>query len=153
MKTAPIKKTTAPPRSRFAVVTARFNSEITQALREGAMTALGEAGVATARITQIAVPGSFELPWAAQHLAQNNRYDAIICLGALIKGKTDHYQYLAQSVSYGLQRVAIDTKVPVIFGVLTCQTLTLARARTRGKHNKGYEAGWTAVEMARIHQA
>ena len=149
MKQASIKKISG-SRFRFAVVTARFNPEITLKLKAGCLKALKEAKVKRTNILEIEVPGSFEIPWAAQVVALKKEIDAVICLGAVIRGETDHYQFIAAETSRGICRVSLATKKPVIFGVLTCKNKAQALARSLGKNNKGYEAGWAAVEMASL---
>jgi 6,7-dimethyl-8-ribityllumazine synthase len=132
---------------RFAIVVARFNSNITGKLLEGARQALQEATAQTVDVFY--VPGAFELPLAAKHLAES--YDAIVALGAVIRGETPHFDYVAGEAARGLQQVALETGVPVSFGVLTTDTLEQAEARAGGSHgNKGHDAAMTAVEMARF---
>jgi 6,7-dimethyl-8-ribityllumazine synthase len=132
---------------RFAIVVARFNSEITERLLDGARKALEEAGAAGWEVFW--VPGSFELPLAAKRLAK--KYDAIVAVGAVIRGETPHFDYVAGEAARGLQQVALETGVPVAFGVLTTDTYEQAAARAGGDHgNKGYDAAMTAIEMARF---
>jgi len=141
----------SPPAGRFAVVAARFNSLIVDVLIEGALDALKRHGVADDRIDIVRVPGSFEIPLIAQKLGETEKYAAIICLGAIIKGDTDHYDYVAEAATNGISAVALSCGIPVIFGVLTCQTLEQAQDRAGGKAgNKGYEAAATAVEMVNL---
>ncbi len=149
MKHAVLKKTTG-ANFRFAVVTARFNPKITAGLLNGCLKALKEAGVKQSHVIQLEVPGAFELPWAAQEAALSRKFDAVICLGAIIRGETDHYQYVAAEAARGIREAGMQTRVPVIFGVITCNNLAQAVARSTGKHNKGYEAGWAATEMAQL---
>jgi 6,7-dimethyl-8-ribityllumazine synthase len=135
---------------RFAVVVSRFNEAITEALRDGAVRTLERHGATAASVQVHAVPGAFELPMTAARLV-DGRVDAVICLGALIKGETPHFEYLSASVAQGLQEVAVRSGVPVIFGVLTCETLQHAEARAGGdKGNKGAEAALAAIEMANL---
>ena len=135
---------------KFAVVVARFNSGVTEKLLEGAREALTKAGASG--ITEFSVPGAFELPLAAQKLAK--AYDAIIALGAVIRGETPHFDYVAGAAANGLQQVALETGTPLSFGVLTTNTLAEAEARAGGKHgNKGYDAAMTAIEMAQFCKA
>jgi len=129
---------------RFAIVVARFNSAITEALLSGARQALEGAGAAGFEVFQ--VPGSFELPLAAKLLAGRRTYHAIIALGAVIRGETPHFDFVAAEAARGLQQVALETGVPVAFGVLTTDTLQPAQART----GKGHDAAMTAIEMARL---
>jgi 6,7-dimethyl-8-ribityllumazine synthase len=139
----------------FAIVVARFNSAITSKLLEGARDALTKAGAASIEVFE--VPGAFELPLAAKRLALgggqfvNRTYSAIIALGAVIRGETPHFDYVAGEAARGLQQVALDSLIPVAFGVLTTDTQEQAAARAGGQHgNKGYDAAMTAIEMARF---
>jgi 6,7-dimethyl-8-ribityllumazine synthase len=130
----------------FAIVVARFNSGITEKLLAGAIEALGSAQARSYRVFY--VPGAFELPLAAQRLAAS--YDGIIALGAVIRGETPHFDYVAGAAAQGLLRVMLDTGKPVSFGVLTTNTVAEAEARAGGAHgNKGYDAAMTAIDMAR----
>jgi 6,7-dimethyl-8-ribityllumazine synthase len=132
---------------KFAVIVARFNAAITGKLLEGARQALTEAGAATVEVFY--VPGAFELPLAAKRLVKT--YDAVIALGAVIRGETPHFDYVAGEAARGLQQVALENNVPVAFGVLTTDTYEQAEARAGGSHgNKGYDAAMTAIEMARF---
>ena len=134
---------------RIALVAARFNEPITSALLQGARKGLAATGVDLVTVTEAWVPGAFELPLAALHLARSGEFDAVVCLGAVIKGDTDHDTYVASQCAAGLQRAQLDTGVPVVFGVLTTETVQQAEDRAGGKHgNKGTEAAATAVEMA-----
>ncbi len=134
---------------RFAVVIARFNSFITERLLEGALLALRQCGADPANIHMVHVPGSFEIPGAARQLAQSKDYNAIVCLGCLIRGDTLHYEVIANEVTRGVGQSAQETGVPHGFGVLTCDTLEQAIDRAGLKSgNKGYEAALAAVEMA-----
>ena len=133
---------------KFAIVVARFNSGITEKLLEGAQEALTKAGASGVEVFY--VPGAFELPLAAQKLAQS-AMTRIIALGAVIRGETPHFDYVAGAAARGLQQVSLETGTPVAFGVLTTDTLEQAEARAGGKHgNKGYDAAMTAIEMARF---
>ena len=139
------------PGCRFAVIVARFNEEITEGLLSGARSTLAAAEVAPGDITIVRVPGAFEIPIAAQRLAETGRFDAIICLGCLIKGDTMHFEYIADAASHGLIEAAAATGIPVAFGVLT--TLTEEQAIERaaaGAGNKGSEAALAAIEMATL---
>jgi 6,7-dimethyl-8-ribityllumazine synthase len=134
---------------KFAIVAARFNGAITERLLDGARDALKRAEAD--KFDEFLVPGAFELPLAAKKLAQSGGYDGIIALGAVIRGETPHFDYVAGEAARGLQQVALETGVPVAFGVLTTDTLEQAEARAGGPHgNKGYDAARTAVEMARF---
>ena len=138
---------------KIAVVAARFNAELTDALLADCVEALMSAKVAPEDITSVRVPGSFELPIAAATLAAQGRFDAVICLGVIIKGETKHDHYIADAVSNGLTRVALDHHIPVIFGVLTTEDKAQAEARALGGRKKGYEAGMSAIETIRALDA
>jgi 6,7-dimethyl-8-ribityllumazine synthase len=143
--------TFAPPSGRFVLVAARFNAVIVDNLVAGALDALKRHGVADDAIDVVKVPGSFELPFVAQRLAASKKYAAVICLGAVIRGDTDHYDYVAGEAAGGVARAALATGVPVIFGVLTCDTLEQAVNRAGGKAgNKGADAALTAIEMVNL---
>jgi 6,7-dimethyl-8-ribityllumazine synthase len=136
---------------RFAIVVSRFNEEITRGLLAGAREALADAGVGDDAVTVFHVPGAFEIPLAAKRAAESGEFAAVICLGCLIKGDTMHFEYIADAASHGIMRAALDTGVPIAFGVLT--TLTDAQAEERsapGPGNKGREAAAAALEMARL---
>jgi 6,7-dimethyl-8-ribityllumazine synthase len=134
---------------RFAIVIARFNSFITERLLDGALLALRQCGADPSDIAIIHVPGSFEIPAAARHLAETKDYNAIVCLGCLLRGDTLHYEVIANEVTRGVGQSAQDTGVPHGFGVLTCDTLEQAIDRAGLKSgNKGYEAALAAVELA-----
>jgi len=146
-----IEGTFAPPPGRFALVAARFNSAIVDPLVAGALDALKRHGVADDAVDVVRVPGSFEIPLVAQRVAESRRYAAVICLGAVIRGDTDHYDHVAGQAAAGVARAALDTGVPVVFGVLTCDTLEQAVNRAGAKAgNKGYEAALTAIEMVNL---
>lgn len=133
---------------RVALACSRFNDLITERLRAGARDSLVRHGVDEASITEAWVPGAFELPLVAERLAASGEFDAIIALGAVIRGATGHYELVAGQCAAGLQRVQLDTGVPVVFGVLTTDTLEQALERAGVKAgNKGYEAAMTAIEM------
>ena len=134
---------------RFAIILARFNSFITERLLAGALDALARTGCAESDIEIVKVPGSWEMPVVARELAVRKRHDALICLGAVIRGDTPHFDYVAGEAAKGLAQVAADSGVPVAFGVLTCNTLEQAIDRAGAKGgNKGFDAAMTAVEMA-----
>jgi 6,7-dimethyl-8-ribityllumazine synthase len=135
--------------SKFAVVVARFNSFITDRLLAGALDALKRSGATPESIEIVKVPGAWELPLTAKTLAATNRYAAIIALGAVIRGETPHFDQVANQASSGLAAVALETRIPVAFGVLTTNTVEQAIDRAGGKSgNKGYDAAITAIEMA-----
>lgn len=140
---------------RFGIVASEFNSSITNNLLSGALRALKSSGASDTQIETVRVPGSFEIPLAAKKLAQTGRVDSIIAIGCVIRGETSHYDYICSEVSRGVQLAQMDTGVPIIFCVLTCDTLTQAEARSGGakgadENNKGYEAGFAAIEMATL---
>lgn len=134
---------------RFAIVASRFNDMITRKLIEGAMDCLLRHNTAAEAITIVWVPGAFEIPLAAQKLAQSKSFDAIICLGAVIRGGTPHFDYVAAEVTKGVAAVAMQQNLPVIFGVLTTDTIEQAIERAGTKAgNKGWDAALSAIEMA-----
>ena len=136
---------------RFGIVVARFNSFITERLLAGALDALRAAGAADATIEIVRVPGSFEIPLAAKKLAETGRADAIIAIGCVIRGETSHFDHVASEAARGLQLAQMDTGIPVIFCVLTCDTLEQAIDRAGLKSgNKGQEAALAAIEMANL---
>jgi len=136
---------------RFAIVVSRFNSFITERLLAGALDALTRTGCNPETIDVIKVPGSWEIPLAAGELAKQRRYDAIVCLSAIIRGETPHFDYVAGEAAKGVAHIAAETGVPVAFGVLTTNTLEQAIDRAGGKSgNKGFDAAMTAVEMANL---
>ncbi len=136
---------------RFAIVVSRFNSFITERLLGGAMDALNRAGGSADLIDVIKVPGSWEVPMIAGEVARQKRYDAVICLSAVIRGDTPHFDYVAAEAAKGIAQVASETGVPVAFGVLTTNTLEQAIDRAGAKGgNKGFDAAMTAIEMANL---
>lgn len=144
-------QTDKPSHYNIALVVSRFNEEITQALYEGAVARLQELGFANENITVVWVPGAVEIPLTAQRLARADGYEAIICLGAVIRGETTHYDYVCDQVSMGCQRVALENDVPVIFGVLTTENEEQAHDRIGGKHgHKGRDAVDAALEMVSV---
>jgi 6,7-dimethyl-8-ribityllumazine synthase len=138
---------------RFAVVVSRFNETVTGSLREAAVAALKEAGAAEGNVQQFAVPGAFEIPQAARAAAETGRFDAIVCLGCIIRGETPHFDYIASAVAHGITDAAGETGVPMAFGVLTTDTSEQAAARSGpGADNKGREAAAAAIEMAALYK-
>jgi 6,7-dimethyl-8-ribityllumazine synthase len=143
--------TFAPPPGRFAVVAARFNQFVVEHLVGGAIDGLKRHGVADGAIDIVWVPGSYEIPLIAKRLAAGGGYAAVICLGAIIRGDTDHYDHVAGEAAKGVAQAALATGVPVIFGILTCDTLEQAINRAGAKAgNKGFEAALTAIEMVNL---
>ena len=137
--------------ARFAIVAARFNAAITEALLDGAVATLAEHGVADDHVSVVQVPGAFEIPITAKRLAASGRYEAIITLGAVVRGGTPHFEYVAGECARGVSRVALQENVPVIFGVLTTDTDEQAQARAGGREgNKGCEAAIAGLEMVTL---
>ena len=136
---------------KFALIVARFNAFISERLLEGALDSLRRKGVREEDLTVVRVPGAWEIPLVAKRLAQSRAYDAIICLGAVIRGGTPHFDYVAAEVSKGIAQVSLDSEVPVTFGVLTTDTLEQAIERAGSKAgNKGYAAAEAAMEMVNL---
>jgi len=136
---------------RFAVVVSKYNDFVTDRLQAGAVATLAARAAAPDDITVVRVPGAFEIPLAAQHAAESGRFDAIICLGCLIRGETPHFDYISSAVSHGLATAAAATGVPMAFGVLTTNSVEEALARAGdGPGNKGHEAAVAAIEMAEV---
>jgi 6,7-dimethyl-8-ribityllumazine synthase len=139
---------------RIAIVGSRFNETISGRLVEGAIDCLRRHGISEDRTSLIWVPGAFELPATASRVAASGEVDAVVCVGAVIRGDTPHFDFVADSAATGLLKVGIDTGVPVSFGVLTCDTVEQAEARAGGKMgNKGFEAALAALEMANLFAA
>lgn len=136
---------------RFAIVASNFNHEIVEKLVAGANDALRQQGVAENDRELVWVPGAFELPLIAQTMAASKKYAAVICLGAVIRGDTDHYDYVCKAATDGILQAGLTTGVPVLFGVLTCDTDEQALERCGGKHgNKGADVALAAIEMANL---
>jgi len=139
---------------RFGIVVSRFNHFVTDRLCEGALDALRRHGAADENIELVKVPGSFEIPLLVKRMAQSGRYDAIICLGALIRGGTIHFDVLSAEVTKGIAQVMLDTGTPVAFGILTTDTIEQAIERAGTKlGNKGWQAAESAIEMANLIRA
>ncbi len=137
--------------ARFAIVVARWNSEITESLLEGALRALKRQGVTKENMTVVRVPGAFELPLAASKVAKSGDFDAIICLGCVIRGGTPHFEYVCAECTRGIGEVALRENLPVAFGVLTTDDLQQAKERAAdNEENKGEEAALTALEMVAL---
>jgi 6,7-dimethyl-8-ribityllumazine synthase len=135
----------------FGVVAARFNDLIVRPLLDGALDAIKRHGGDLASVDVVWVPGSYEIPLAAKRLALSGRYDAVICLGAVIRGATPHFDYVAGGAANGISAVALETNLPVIFGIITTNTIEQAIERAGAKAgNKGFEAAITAIEMASL---
>ena len=138
---------------RIAIVTARFNELVTARLAEGAKSAWERCGGTPDSLCEVDVPGAFEIPLVAQALAQSGQYDAVVCLGAVVRGATTHYDYVCSSAASGIAQVALKTDVPVIFGVLTTENMEQALDRAGGKAgNKGADAMLAAIETANLQR-
>ena len=136
---------------RFAIVVSQFNATITENLSAGARAALAEAGASSGDIEVFSVPGAFELPQAARAAAETGRFDAVLCLGCVIRGETAHFEYISASAAHGIQAAAGETGVPMAFGVLTTDTWEQAEERAgEGHANKGWEAAAAAIQMASL---
>lgn len=134
---------------KIAIITSRFNHKITQTLEKDCVERLIELGIEKNNIETFSVPGAVELPYAAKKLALSKKYSAIIILGVVIQGETQHFDYVCQQASYGCQKVMLEENIPVVFGVLTTPNRELAMQRADGRHSrKGYEMAEVAVEMA-----
>src|ERR1051326_2571464 len=138
---------------RFAIIGSRWNEFITGRLVEGAVDALERLGAKEAAVTVYRVPGAFELPLLALRLAQSRRFDAVICVGTIIRGQTPHFDYIANEVARGISHAGLESGVPVVFGVVTADTVDQAIDRAGVKlGNKGFEAGMTAVELVNLYK-
>jgi len=136
---------------RFAIIVSRFNDFICSRLLEGAIDALNRHGALDENVFLVKVPGTFEMPLVAKKLAEGGGYDAVICLGTVIRGATPHFEYVAAEVSKGIANVSLETGIPVCFGVLTTENLEQAIERAGSKSgNKGYEAAIAAIEMVNL---
>jgi len=136
---------------RFAVVVSKFNDFVTDRLRAGAVRALTAAGTASDDVTLVWVPGAFEIPIAARHAALSGRFDAVICLGCVVRGETPHFEFIASAVAHGIAEAAAATGIPMAFGVLTTNSIEEAIERAgEGTSNKGWEAAAAAIEMASV---
>lgn len=137
---------------KFALVVARFNDFLTTKLKDGAIDCLLRHGAAPENITVVWVPGSFEIPYVAAKIADKTRYDAVICLGAVIRGQTPHFDYIASETAKGIANISIHRQYPVIYGIITADTLEQAIERAGAKQgNKGFAAAQTAIEMVNLY--
>jgi 6,7-dimethyl-8-ribityllumazine synthase len=137
---------------KFAIVVSRFNDFLTAKLKDGAIDCLVRHGAKDSDIAVVWVPGSFDIPPVASRLAENKDYDGVICLGAVIRGQTPHFDYVASEVAKGVARIAMDKRKPVIFGVVTADTLEQAIERTGTKQgNKGFQAALSAIELVNLY--
>jgi 6,7-dimethyl-8-ribityllumazine synthase len=138
---------------RFAIVASRWNDFISSRLVEGALNALERLGAEESRVEVYKVPGAFEIPLLALKLAESGKFDAIICVGTIIRGQTPHFEYIASEVASGIAHASLQTGVPVVFGVVTADTVDQAIDRAGVKlGNKGFEAGTTAVELVNLYK-
>ena len=141
-------------KKKYAIVVARFNDFITSKLLEGSKDGLLRHGVEEDEIDVFWVPGAFEIPFIAKKIAQSQKYDAVICLGAVIRGSTSHYDYVCSEVSKGIASIGLETGLPIIFGVITTENIEQAIERAGSKSgNKGYEAAVSAIEIVNLSQA
>ena len=147
-------KLVAPAKAKFAIIVSRFNEFVTSKLLGGALDGLQRHGVAEASIDVVWAPGSFEMPVIALKLAETKRYAAVLCVGAIIRGGTDHYQYVASEAAKGVAAASMKTGVPCIFGILTCDSIEQAIERSGAKAgNKGADAAASAIEMVNLFAA
>lgn len=135
---------------KFGIVVSRFNDFVSNRLLEGALDALQRHGARDADVEVVKVPGSFEIPLVAKKMVLMKRYDAIICLGAVIRGATPHFEYISSAVAKGIATAALESVMPVVFGVLTTDNIEQAIERAGIKNNKGWDAAVTAIEMANL---
>jgi 6,7-dimethyl-8-ribityllumazine synthase len=139
---------------RFAIVVSRFNDFVSQRLLDGALDALKRHGASDDQINIVRVPGAFEIPAMAKRLSSDNRFDCVICLGAVIRGATPHFEYISSQVARGIASVALESPIPIAFGVITCDTLEQAIERAGAKSgNKGWDAAMSAMEMVNLLKA
>lgn len=137
-------------KNKISIICSMFNSEITEKLLQGTIARLTESGIEKDQIDIFMVPGAIEIPLIVKLLAKSNKYRAIISLGCVIRGETDHYDYVCQQVSHGCQQIMLEFNIPVIFGVLTTNNFKQAKERISKKNHKGIEAADTALEMMRL---
>jgi len=146
-----IEGTTSAAGVRFALVVSRFNDFVTDRLQAGALAALAAAGADPKDITVVRVPGAFEIPVAAHHAAESGAFAAIVCLGCIVRGETPHFEYLASAVAQGISAAAVETGIPMTFGVLTTNSIEEAVVRAgEGSSNKGWEAAAAAIAMVGV---
>jgi 6,7-dimethyl-8-ribityllumazine synthase len=139
---------------RFAIVVSRFNDFVSQRLLDGALDALKRHGASDDQINIVKVPGAFEIPAMAKRLSSDSRFDCVICLGAVIRGATPHFEYISSQVARGIASVALESPIPIAFGVITCDTLEQAIERAGAKSgNKGWDAAMSAMEMVNLFKA
>lgn len=139
---------------RFAIVVSRFNDFVSQRLLDGALDALKRHGASDDQIDVVKVPGAFEIPAMAKRLSSDSQFDCVICLGAVIRGATPHFEYISSQVARGIASVALESRIPIAFGVITCDTLEQAIERAGAKSgNKGWDAAVSAMEMVNLFKA
>lgn len=139
--------------ARFAIIVSRFNEFFSEKLLEGAIDCLKRHGADENAISVAKVPGSFEIPYAASRLARSKKYDAVICLGVVIRGHTPHYEYINNEVAKGIAKISLDSNLPVIYGLVTADTLEQAIERCGSKAgNKGFAAAQTAIELVNLYK-
>lgn len=144
-------KVVAPEGMRVGIIASRFNEIITNKLLGGAVDGLVRHGVEDSNITAAWVPGAFEIPTAAKYMAESGDYDAVICVGAVIRGQTSHYDYVCNEVSKGIAQISLSTGIPVMFGIVTTENIEQAVARAGSKAgNKGYDCALSAIEMVNL---
>lgn len=138
----------------IAVVASRFNELLAERLLEGALDTLERRGVSSADITVVRVPGAFEIPTAVGHLARSGQWDAVVCVGAVVRGETPHFEWVAGEAARGIAKLGMETGVPILFGLVTVDTVEQALDRVGGKHgNRGADAAAAAIEMAHVTRA
>ncbi len=138
----------------IAVVASRFNEDLSERLLDGALETLERHGVSSSDIVVVRVPGAFEIPTAVAHLARSGRWDAVVCVGAVVRGETAHFEWVAGEAARGIARLAVETGVPVLFGIITVDTLQQALDRVGGKFgNRGADAAAAAIEMVHVTRA
>ena len=153
-KSQPRKQTLTASGFRFAIVASRWNDAIVSRLVEGAQKALKQASAADEAVELFRVPGAFEIPLCAQKAAESKRFDAVICLGVVIRGDTPHFEYIAASTARGISEASLRTGVPLLFGVITADNVQQADERSRNdENNKGYEAAMAAIEVAHLYRS
>jgi 6,7-dimethyl-8-ribityllumazine synthase len=137
-----------------AIVVSRFNDFVSQRLLDGALDALKRHGASDDQISIVRVPGAFEIPATAKRLSANSQFDCVICLGAVIRGSTPHFEYISSQVARGIATIALEGRIPIAFGVITCDTLEQAIERAGAKSgNKGWDAAMSAMEMVNLFKA
>jgi 6,7-dimethyl-8-ribityllumazine synthase len=151
---SPMKNGLSPKGLRFGIIVSQFNDFVTRKLHDGALKCLKAHGITASQVESFSCPGSFELPQVANQLAAARRYDALICLGCVIRGETPHFKYVATGAAHGIEQVALETGVPIALGVLTTDTPKQALERAGGKvGNKGWDAALSAIEMANLFRS